>query len=217
MVTRRHYLPIFVYMANSKTARGRIKRIWQGMKDRCSNCNHSAYKYYGGRGIKICEEWLNSFDAFYAWSMSNGYRDGLTIDRFPDNDGHYEASNCRWATMKQQSNNRRLKPGSKLSIPINLRGLALNTGVKYPTLCSRIQRGMTLEEAVGYVDNRVNDVRTSKPIIQYDMQGNKLTEYPSIAEIIRTTSYKKANIINHLRQNGHTRSHAYGFIWKYKT
>ena len=84
----------------------RLYRIWLNMKDRCYNKNNLSYKNYGGRGIKICDEWLHDFVNFYNWSMTNGYKDELTIDRINVN-GNYEHSNCRWATTKQQNNNRR--------------------------------------------------------------------------------------------------------------
>lgn len=76
------------------------------MKDRCYNYNHNAYKDYGGRGITICDEWLNDFMAFYDWSMSNGYSDNLTIDRIDNNKG-YSPDNCQYVSMKQQCRNRR--------------------------------------------------------------------------------------------------------------
>jgi len=185
------------------------------MKDRCYNCNHIAYKDYGGRGIIICDEWLNDFDKFYLWAMSNGYRKDLSIDRFPNNDGNYEPPNCRWATKKQQSNNRRNKKGSKLgSRKVNLMDVSDKTGIKYPTLCSRIWRGIVFEEAIDNQKNfKINNPHSSKPICQYDLNGKQIAEYPSIKEATRATSFKKPMLIHHLKGRRKT---AYGFIWAYK-
>lgn len=91
----------------------RLHRIWKAMHTRCYNSNFFAFKYYGGRGIKVCDEWLHNFQAFHDWSMANGYQDNLTIDRI-DANGNYEPSNCRWLTMAEQNQNKRAKNGYKI-------------------------------------------------------------------------------------------------------
>lgn len=84
----------------------RLYAVWNGIKQRCLNKNSKSYHNYGGRGIKICNEWKNSYESFYDWAIQSGYRDGLQIDRI-DNNGDYCASNCRFVDKEIQANNKR--------------------------------------------------------------------------------------------------------------
>lgn len=84
----------------------RLYGIWKGMKSRCYNKNHSAYSRYGGRGITVCDEWINSFPTFRDWAFASGYADDLTLDR-KENALGYTPGNCRWVTYKEQANNTR--------------------------------------------------------------------------------------------------------------
>ena len=91
----------------------RIYGIWQGIKKRCYNPHDARYDRYGGRGIKVCAEWLDDFQAFYDWAIQNGYNETLTIDRI-NNDGDYCPENCRWTDNLEQARNR----SSNVSITI---------------------------------------------------------------------------------------------------
>lgn len=79
--------------------------VWKTMKSRCYNPTCEKYPIYGGKGIKVCEEWRNNFEAFSRWAVNNGHRMGLQLDRI-DNAGDYTSENCRWVTPKEQQNNR---------------------------------------------------------------------------------------------------------------
>lgn len=126
----------------------RISSIYHNIKQRCNNPNSSAYKDYGGRGIKICNEWNNSFLSFYEWAMDNGYSDELSIDR-EDNDGNYCPENCRWITHKKQMSNTR----RNLIYTIDDKTLCLSEWCEkyempYWTVLHRIQRGLDIETAL---------------------------------------------------------------------
>jgi hypothetical protein len=80
-------------------------KIWTAMKARCNAKNNISYKYYGAKGIKVCNEWEHSFETFYNWAMVNGYADDLTIDRI-DSSKDYCPENCRWISISEQQSNR---------------------------------------------------------------------------------------------------------------
>ena len=86
---------------------------WNMMKQRCNNPNNVKYKDYGGRGITVCDEWMNDFKKYYDWCMDNGYKQELHIDR-RDNDGNYEPGNCRFVTPKVNANNKQRRDKVKI-------------------------------------------------------------------------------------------------------
>lgn len=121
----------------------RLRGIWRAMIGRCEHSNHPAFKSYGARGIKVCDEWKTE-KTFLEWSLSFGYNDSLTLDRI-DNDKGYCPENCRWCTMKEQQRNRR-KTLRYNGVPLS--ELAEKNGIKYETLWQRLKSGWTLEESL---------------------------------------------------------------------
>ena len=96
--------------SDKKTTHGksyhRLYGVWRGIKQRCYYDKHVNYKNYGGRGIDVCSEWKDSFEVFYNWSIDNGYKKGLEIDRI-DNYKGYSPVNCRYVTKEENNNNKR--------------------------------------------------------------------------------------------------------------
>lgn len=126
----------------------RLYRTWRHMRERCYYPKENRYAQYGGRGITVCDEWKNDFHAFYAWAMANGYNDGLSIDRI-DVNGNYEPSNCRWATLEEQANNKRTSHlitigGETLTLSEWLAKVNLTSRAFY----NRVKKGMSEEQAI---------------------------------------------------------------------
>ncbi len=126
----------------------RLYHEWNHMKYRCFNPKSKAYNNYGGRGIKVCDEWRHDFEAFYKWSMENGYRDDLTIDRIDVNKG-YSPENCRWADATTQARNTRKNvfltyKGERRTVS----EWAEITGIKVATLYARHHSGWNDEKTI---------------------------------------------------------------------
>ena len=118
------------------------------MKYRCNNPNFNGFKYYGGRGIKVCKEWENSFEAFYNWAINNGFSDDLSLDRIDNNKG-YSPNNCRWATNTIQQRNRSF---NKI-IEYNGKSHCVSewaeiTGLKRSTIEGRLKSGWSIEKTL---------------------------------------------------------------------
>lgn len=137
------------YMLNRNTthnkSKSRLYRIYHHMVERCYLKTCSDFRYYGARGIKVCNEWLNDFEAFYFWAMNNGYSSDLSIDRI-DVNGDYWPGNCRWATMKTQNGNKRNTIYVEYnSMVCTLKELSEIYAIKYMTLY-RWYRNGTIKE-----------------------------------------------------------------------
>lgn len=126
----------------------RLYNIWRSMKQRCTNPKTVNYHNYGGRGIKVCEEWSSHFISFYDWAMKNGYSDTLSIDRINSN-GNYEPSNCRWVSCKAQNNNRRSNKFLELDGQNHtIAEWADITGIKLATIWARLNSGWSVKDAL---------------------------------------------------------------------
>jgi hypothetical protein len=137
-----------IYNAPPMSSRARTNRSWRAMLDRCSN---RSYPRYGGRGITVCDRWQSSFDNFI--SDMGHIPPGLTIERI-NNNGNYEPGNCRWATRKEQNNNRRdtvfiEHNGERL----NISQWAHKLQMSKETLVARIRRGWNKEVALTTIPN----------------------------------------------------------------
>lgn len=133
------------YAAREKQERLYI--IWKGMTKRCSNPNDCSYHNYGGRGIRVCDEW-REYEKFREWSYQNGYSEELSIDRI-DVNGNYEPENVRWATRTMQSNNTR----RTIRIPIgsvvhSLKEWCDELNLNYSTVKHRLYRGVDIYTAM---------------------------------------------------------------------
>lgn len=170
----------------------KIYSHWENMKQRCYSKNASYYKNYGGRGIIVCNEWINDFMAFYTWSMKNGYQNNLELDRI-NNNGNYEPDNCRWITHKEQQYNKR---SNRL---ITYKGKtqtamewSIENNINFAIIYARInQLKWNEQDAISIKPKRI-----SRFIIQqYDLNNDLIKEWSSSREIERELKIPHSAII----------------------
>lgn len=180
---------------------------WHGIKKRCLNVNNERYHQYGGRGIKICEEWLASFDNFAEWALNNGYSEELTIERI-DVNGDYCPENCKWVTLQEQSRNKRdTKWVDYKGEHIQLIKLCEREKVCYDTVHDRIyKRGWSVEKAINEPSHRENSLMSKcrekginyatvrDRIYKFGWSEERALNTPSLGRGATRNSYQKHNI-----------------------
>lgn len=191
---------------------------WSGMKQRCYNKNTEGYHNYGGRGIKICDEWLNDYKAFYNWAILNGASKELSIDRI-DVNGDYCPENCRWVDnqtqMRNMQYNRYIEYNGQKKL---MKEWSEELGIPYDTIRGRLDNyGWTIGEALGFeehvFDTRPERPETRKKVLQYSLNGNLIREWDSLIDINKELGISVSSIQNCCA--GYTRT-SNGFKWKYK-
>ena len=195
---------IYKYSPCDNEVNRHLYDIWSGIKERCLDETKPRYKDYGGRGIKICQEWLNSFDNFVEWALSSGYEIGLTVDRI-DNDGDYEPDNCRWLTKREQNRNKRT------NLMVEYRGETKplivwceELGLKYDPIHNRITKGWPVEEAFNRPlasecesfssicrRNGVNPCTARDRILKFGWGFDEAVSTPSLGRGKRTEIHRK--------------------------
>ena len=167
-----------------KKERKRLKSIYNGMRLRCYNENNVNYKYYGGKGVAICDEWLLSFENFFDWAINNGYNENLTIDRI-DSEKEYSPDNCKWSTKKEQAYNR------SMSVKLTLNGRTMymtewaeELGIDKKTLSWRYRNGWSDEEIL----SNKKDI-----ILEYNGECKNLLEWSKQTGIKKSTLWDRYN------------------------
>ena len=158
----------------SKKLRRKLQKVFRSMIYRYYNENNRVYKYYGGKGVTICDEWLQSFDNFYNWALLNGYKEGLSIDRI-DVNGSYSPKNCRWATMEEQSRNRTNTVlveynGKKMT----LREWSEELNISLSTISKRKHNGYSDKEII---EGRPKRKRVANIYLQYNGKTLSIREW----------------------------------------
>lgn len=156
-----------------------LYRRWIDMKSRCYNKNNCNYKYYGGRGIKVCDEWVHNFKNFEKWALENGYKKELSLDKI-NNNGNYEPNNCRWVNQRVQNINKRPSIPNKTGFvgirlsnnkktyygSVKINNKDYYTGCSIDIVKAAIMRNNYIID--NKLDNQLNDLKKYKN--KYDME-----------------------------------------------
>lgn len=189
----------------------RLYQTWKNMKARCYYKKYVDFPNYGGRSIKVCEEWLNDFVDFKNWAIANGYNDKLTIDRINVN-GEYSPNNCRWISSKNQNYNKRntiYVKYKKSKVGLAELCASLNKDVK--VVRSRLNRGYDLDKALNKQIEKHYKERKMK-VDQIDKNtGIKINTFESMYLASKNTNVLWSSISNCI--NGKAKT-AGGFVWR---
>lgn len=184
--------------------------VWKHIKDRCYKTQDKEYNSYGGRGIKMCAEWLNDFHSFSDWAVANGWKPGITIERIY-NDRDYSPENCRFATLREQMYNKQ----NTIFVDINGETKSLPEwcdilGTRRGMVANRINRGETDPTRLFFKGNLKDYGRR---IVQKSKDGKEIQTFRSSGEAERATGVCYASITNCC--NGVAKT-AGGYVWEYK-
>jgi hypothetical protein len=141
---------------------------WKHAKQRCYNQKQKHFKDYGGRGIRMCEEWKNDFEAFLRYI--GPCPPGMTLDRYPNNDGHYEPGNVRWATNSQQQMNKRPRSSIRKFTfngeTLSVRQWAKRFGINRSTINARLRNGWSVAKVLAHYNQRSSQTTLmSTPVV----------------------------------------------------
>ena len=188
----------------------RLYSVWQHMLNRCENPNDPSYINYGRRGVTACKEWRFDVHCFASWAVSNGYKQGLTIER-KDVNGNYCPENCTFATRKEQNRNK--TDTAWITICGETKPLSEWCEILHfnqSTAITRRNRGV-LDPNMLFFDGNLRDYK--RKIAQYTRNGELIALYPKVRIAERETGVSLSNIHNVCQGRSST---AGGYIWKYQ-
>ena len=180
----------------------RLRTTYYNMNQRCYNPNAKGYKYYGGKGVIICEEWLRDKNTFYEWAVNNGYTDELSIDRI-ETEGNYEPSNCRWITMIEQQSNRT----NNVFVEVDGEAKTIaqwsqETGISAIAIKNRVEQGKDMLDDYSHINIEINgEIKTLKELseesgILYSTLAQRYRDQWNINDLInplKETQYIEIN------------------------